>query len=121
MKIRQDMGDAQGINIAGIGGNSVSDELHRDTTWNSGTVGGAAADFWILSRKEGGMHVSTMRQQIIILGKLWREYIGKKRGGDGLREPRIRSQGNSGNQSGKSVFWYGDGRRPGVRMISYSG
>ena len=42
---RQDMGDARGVSSAGSGGNSVSNDLHRETTGNSGTVRGAEANF----------------------------------------------------------------------------
>ena len=41
---RRDMGDAQGVSSAGISGNSVGDELHRETTWKCGTLGGVAVD-----------------------------------------------------------------------------
>ena len=42
---RHEMGDTQGISSAGSVGNSVGNELYRETTGEGGTVGGAANDF----------------------------------------------------------------------------
>ena len=41
---RRDMGDAQGGSSAGIGRNSVGDELHRETVGNRSTLGSVAAN-----------------------------------------------------------------------------
>ena len=42
---RHKVGDSQDISSAGSGGNSVGDELYRETTGGGGTVGGAANNF----------------------------------------------------------------------------
>ena len=42
---RQDVGDSQGGSTAVSGSKSVGDDLHRETTGDSGTVGGAAEMF----------------------------------------------------------------------------
>ena len=47
------MGDVKGKNSAGSGRNSVDDDLHIYTTGDIGTVGGAAADFLGVCRREG--------------------------------------------------------------------
>ena len=47
------MGDSQDISSAGSGGDSVGNELCRETTGDGGTVGGAAADFRGVSKGEG--------------------------------------------------------------------
>ena len=52
-EIRRDMGDYQGASSARSGGNQVGYELHRNKTWDGGTVGGAGADFRGGARETG--------------------------------------------------------------------
>ena len=42
---RREVGESQGGSSAGSGGNSVGDELHRETTGEGGTLGDTAANF----------------------------------------------------------------------------
>ena len=44
----------------------------------------------------GVIHVGAKRRRRRRLMKLWKKYRGKQRGGDRVRDPLSRSQGNSG-------------------------
>ena len=53
MDSRWDMGDARDGISTGSCGNTVKNDLDRETTGNRGTVGGVATYLWSVSRRKG--------------------------------------------------------------------
>ena len=53
MDSRRDMGDARGRSSEESGGNTVGNDLYRETTGNYGTVGGVATKTSEDAREEG--------------------------------------------------------------------
>ena len=50
---RRDVGDARGRSSAGNGGNTVSDDIYKETSGNRGTVGGLTTNIRSVCRGEG--------------------------------------------------------------------
>ena len=50
---RRDVGDARGRSSAGNGGNTVSDDIYKETSGNRGTVGGLTTNILSVCRGEG--------------------------------------------------------------------
>ena len=118
------MGDAWGGRRIGGSGNAVGDDLHRETTGNRGTVGGAKSTilsvFQVNRVRRGGVAGGRLggakRRQRNNFGPPWKSRGRLRGGGARKRTPCSRNRGGEVGRVGNLTCWDRDGRRPGWRM-----